>query len=177
MKPKCRIKVTLGCNLKCSYCINKSEEYKKKWRYGKSIYDFGLDEYEYRSIVISGGEPLTLGFPVLRKRLGEIKILARNMPPIYLQTNGMLLSKEFVKEIDNYIDGIGISVHNWDTFFHLKTRFMDISKIKPIRLYVENTKENNDRYFCGDNERKFPDVRWWNDGDFDNSEEIFVLKE
>jgi hypothetical protein len=179
-KTKCRIKVTLACNLKCEYCINKLEEYSKKWiplqDFNGKIFNLDgkeVDLKKYRTIIVSGGEPLL--YPKLVAILCCLRRKAAKDTPIYLQTNGIFLTKNFVKMVDGYIDGIGISVHSWNTFIHLRTRYVDIMKIKPIRLYIQNTETNKMIY----DEMKlnwcFPDVRWWDDGKFDENEEIFVI--
>jgi len=181
-KPKCRIKVTLACNLKCEYCINKSEEYSKKWKHlqdfnGKIFHLDGqeVDFKKYRTVIVSGGEPLL--YPKLVALLSCLRRKTTKDTPIYLQTNGIFLTKNFVKMVDGYIDGIGISLHNWDTFMHLKTRYVDILKIKPIKLYIQDTPENQKLYESNKLYCDFIDIKWWNDGKFDDSEEIFVLKD
>jgi molybdenum cofactor biosynthesis enzyme MoaA len=168
MKPKARLKVTLECNKKCSYCINKNKDYRDKWTKIDSVYD--VKWQKYRSIVISGGEPL------MNNSLCNILCVLRTLTPIpiYLQTNGILLRKSFIKTLDDCIDGIGISVHNLKQFQHLYTRFKDILTVKPIKLYVEK-----DTVEYGYTSRWIHDgftVREWTDGEFDKTEEIFVLK-
>jgi hypothetical protein len=179
IKPKCRIKCILSCNLNCEYCINKSEEYRKKWKYIEVSVADDLDQIsfkKYRSIVISGGEPLLFGDNnwELQGLLSRIRGKSLINTPIYLQTNGTLLTKEFVKNVDNYIDGIGISIHDWVTFLRLKTRFIDISKIKPIKLYIQDNTDNRRKYGAYELCHNFS-VRWWEDGKFDENEEIFVI--
>ena len=53
---KARLKVTLKCNKTCEYCINKSQEYRSKWTKISMVNEVMWKQY--RSVVISGGEPL-----------------------------------------------------------------------------------------------------------------------
>jgi len=174
MKPKARLKITLRCNKNCSYCINNVPEYKKRWVEIVSVDQ--VDWNNYRTIIVSGGEPL------LHDNLVEILKKLRHIThvsiPIYLQTNGTLLTKELVKSIDDYIDGIGYSVHNPNEFMHLKSRVTDIARIKPIRLYVNNITYMSDS--SGFSNLDFPrfyfDLKLWNEGESDETEHIYLLK-
>jgi pyruvate formate-lyase activating enzyme-like uncharacterized protein len=172
MKPKCRIKVTLKCNLSCPYCINGVEEYRKNWRDIKSLSEINFNDY--RTVIVSGGEPLVSKdiFTILGATRGYFKGM------IYLQTNGTLLTKSFVKDIDDFVDGIGLSIHSWFTFRHMFPRYMDILKIKPIRLYIQSLYSNSK---IARDEYRFEDkgftIKWWSDGDFDSTEHIYVLRE
>ena len=168
---KARLKVTLKCNKTCEYCINKSQEYRSKWTKISMVNEVMWGQY--RSVVISGGEPL------MHDNLDNILYLVRSSTdaPIYLQTNGMLLTKPFVKQIDNYIDGIGLSIHDVDEFKHLYTRFKDILRIKPIQLYIQDTIAHQYRFTVEDWVSDGFAIRTWSDGEFDETEEIFILKE
>ena len=172
---KYRVKVTQRCDRNCDYCINKSEEYRKKWIAVQSIYEINFDFA--RSIIISGGEPT-----VLKHKLVAICKAIRESnqdAPMYLQTNGACLTKELVKELDNYIDGIGLSIHSWEEFEHKFTRYIDILRIKPIRLYVSRDKYGE--ILGSPNYEQIMDFpftwRIWDENEFDKDEKIFVLKE
>ena len=180
---KYRVKVTQRCDRNCAYCINKSEEYRKKWIAVQSIYEINFDFA--RSIIVSGGEPT-----VLKHKLVAICKAIRELnkdAPMYLQTNGAYLTKELVKELDNYIDGIGLSIHNWDEFQHKFTRYIDILRVKPIRLYVSKKMYHPFHPQCPNlnlNESMLNDInkfpftwRIWTEDEFDKDEKIFVLKE
>lgn len=170
---KARIKLTLKCNRACPYCINKCPDYREKWVKIENVNNLQWETFS--SIVVSGGEPLLK--PDLYFWLKGIRIRAvAPLIPIYLQTNGDLLSKEIVKEIDNFIDGIGISVHDLQHFKHLQTRFEDIARIKPIQLYVQDTMYATNKDFFTSLYGKFS-VRVWKEGEFDKNEVIYVLKE
>lgn len=169
MKPKARVKITLACNKNCKYCINKNKDYRDKWQEIKSVYEITWSNY--RSVVVSGGEP-TMSMDLINILRG-IRISTK--APIYLQTNGTLLTKQLVKEIDNLIDGIGLSIHELHEFDHLYNRFLDILKIKPIRLYIEE--EKFDEFLIAKWEKDGFKIREWFDGEFDGNEKIFILKE
>ena len=179
MKPKARIKVTLSCNKRCPYCINKDEQYRKKWIPIKDIYSVNWSDF--RSVVISGGEP------TLYKRYHDqseglisiVRLLRKYILPdttIYLQTNGYLLTKSLVKSIDDFIDGIGLSIHDLEEFDHLYPRFQDILRIKPIRLYVNENMVSEDSDMVKKWKQDGFGIRIWREGEFDESERIFVLE-
>ena len=172
-KPKCRLKITNKCNLNCRYCINKSKEYVSKWIFINSIDE--IDFSRFRSIIISGGEPTMLSENFLLYTLECIRKKAALETPIYLQTNGILLTKDFVKKADMLIDGIGLSIHDFDMFLHLLPRYLDINRIKPIRLYIQTLIKNNNFVYVNGLDEKF-NIRWWNDGEFDSSENIFAFR-
>ena len=172
---KARLKITLECNRSCPYCINKSKEYRDKWITINSIHT--PDWTKYSSIVVSGGEPTILHINELHTILYALRRTTANKnTPIYLQTNGDLLTKSIVKELDNYIDGIGLSIHNLDEFRRLKTRFEDILRIKPIQLYVQDTMlSDHGDYFPSLFDKYDFNLRVWKDGEFDKDEDIFIL--
>lgn len=173
-KPKARFKITLRCDRACSYCINQCEEYRKRWKTISSPENVKWGNY--RSVIISGGEP-TLYFSVV-SLVRKVRVIAGDQTLIYFQTNGVGLTKTMVKSFDDNIDGIGLSIHDLDEFRHMVTRWRDISKIKPIRLYVERS-----MYF--ENKEEIEGMirgcdfhfRVWQDGESDPDEEIFLLKE
>lgn len=170
MKPKARLKVTLDCNKTCSFCINNNQEYRDSW---KRIEHLGkVDWKKFRSIIISGGEPTILGITSLQQYLRYLRLSAGAEPCIYLQTNGLYLTKQLVHELDLYIDGVGYSVHSFAEFEHKLTRLRDINRIKPVRLYVNSE-------FYHKNRGSFPvdfTYKLWTKDEFDPEEEIFVLK-
>lgn len=174
-KPKCRIKITLACNRNCPYCINKSKEYSDKWIRVKSISEIPLKDY--RTVIVSGGEPTISN--MLYYYLCNIKAGAENNTPIYLQTNGYGLTKALIKQLDDLIDGIGLSVHDVVEFRRLYIRYEDIAKIKPIRLYIEDKMledVKNNAYFSEVFQRHIFSIKIWKDGQFDPTEHIYVLE-
>ena len=168
---KARLKITLKCNRFCPYCINKNKAYKDKWTPISNINDVKWSIFS--SLIVSGGEPTLLPPKDLINILSCLRSLTQR--PIYLQTNGDLLTKSLVKEIDNYIDGIGLSIHNLKEFKSLKTRFEDILKIKPIQLYIQDTMFFDNTTYLGKVMDKGFSFRIWKEGEFDTTEQIFVL--
>lgn len=167
----------MACNRNCPYCINKSKEYSDKWIKVKAISDIPLRDY--RTVIISGGEPTRSN--LLYSHLCNIKAGVDNNTPIYLQTNGYRLTKSLVKSLDNMIDGIGLSIHDVEEFGHLYTRYKDIARIKPIRLYVEDkiiwNKESTSALFLSNLLVKdIFSFKVWKDGEFDPTEHIYVLE-
>ena len=172
MKPKARIKITLNCNKSCPYCINNNEQYRKKWTSIKNIYS--VNWHDFRSIIVSGGEPtlysdLTCFVSLLRK-------LTLPDTTIYLQTNGYFLTKDLVKSIDDSIDGIGLSIHDLEEFNHLYSRFQDILRIKPIRLYINEKMVREDSDLVKKWRQNGFGIRIWREDEFDELEHIFILE-
>lgn len=169
-KPKARIKITLACDRACEYCINKCPEYRDRW---VKISDTSQVKWsDFRTIIISGGEPTT--DMRLRRIARDLRIFSNGTVPIYLQTNGWMLTKSLVKEMDDDIDGIGVSIHSIREFSHMIVRLADISRIKPIRLYVQDSKYHEAMDAVQQYGHRFS-WRVWMDGEFDRTEKIFLL--
>jgi molybdenum cofactor biosynthesis enzyme MoaA len=129
-KPKARLKITLACDKACAYCINKDQDYRERWKVIQSMCQKGqVDWRGFRTIIISGGEP-TMDASLVQVAQ-TLRIVSDGLVPIYLQTNGRLLTKSLVSRMDDDIDGIGLSVHDIPEFRHMLTRWLDIVKIKP----------------------------------------------
>ena len=171
-KPKARVKITLKCNKSCEYCINKCPEYRDRWHVITTITAVRWEKY--RSIILSGGEP-TL-YTGLRDVARSLRIFTDGLVPIYLQTNGAKLTKKLVKDMDDDIDGIGLSIHDIGEFRHMLPRWLDILGVKPIRLYVEDSYFNNHSSFLIDVERMGFSFRKWHAGESDPTEEIYLLR-
>ena len=168
---KARIKITLRCDKSCPYCINKDAEYRKKWK--EIDRPDEVQWSQYRSIIISGGEP-TLYWDRLRTVAYGLRSITTC--PIYLQTNGAHLTKNLIRRIDDHIDGIGYSVHSPEEFLHMKTRLKDINLIKPVRLYINKDMHFESHILRNDPDLKYFAIRLWTEGEFDKDEHIFLLK-
>jgi organic radical activating enzyme len=100
----CRIAVTLKCNLSCPYCIMKDDAIVKSFK------PASLEEIlkkNYDSYAITGGEPLT--DPV---RLSELlEVLKGKKRPVYLYSNGKLLTREFLIAHQSLITSVNIGAH------------------------------------------------------------------
>ena len=93
-----------GCNMKCSFCDTKLEDYKSftKESLLSRVLDFGE---EYNEIVLTGGEPLLfsdflVSFISMYKKHFNHKI--------YLETNGTL--PEELKKVIKYVDIISMDI-------------------------------------------------------------------
>ena len=171
MKAKARLKITLACNRDCPYCINKCAEYRERWQ------DVSMDDVKwgtFRSVVISGGEP-TMDIR-LRSIARHIRIYTDGRMLVYLQTNGYKLTKNLVRDMDDDIDGIGLSVHNFDEFLHMRARWEDILRIKPVRLYVEEIMFADRKPAFMEMVGKGFGIRVWKAGESDPDEVVFLLK-
>ncbi len=99
------IELTNRCNLNCCYCVNKAINYCELEldviiNLVESCLSFGFEK-----VILTGGEPL------LRKDFHEIlKCLSKYDVNIDLLTNGLLLQKQTVFSIRNYVDVVQISV-------------------------------------------------------------------
>jgi hypothetical protein len=177
MQPKARIKLTLACDKACPYCINHDKAYRKRWKTLRDVGETSVQWYHYRTIIISGGEP-TLDLR-LRSVCRGLRIFAGDGPMIYLQTNGSGLTKQLVTDpdVDYSIDGIGLSIHDVEEFRHKLPRWLDIVKVKPIRLYLMH----QDYPKVGevlDNARIPREMfqwRVWEEGCLDHSEDVFLM--
>jgi len=167
------VKITLACDRACPYCINKCRDYRLRWN--RIISVEGSNWKAFRTIIISGGEPTT--DMRLRDIARGLRIFTDGLVPIYLQTNGWGLTKALVKDLDESIDGIGLSIHDLDEFRHMLPRWEDIARIKPVRLYVQDTMYDK-ALAIADPHAKEQWFKWrvWTDGEFDPDEQIFLLK-
>lgn len=174
-KSRARLKLTLACDKACKYCINKDQDYQNRWVQIEDIQEVKWSDF--RTIIISGGEP-TMDLR-LRSVCRGLRIFAGEKPMIYLQTNGSGLTKQLIMDpdVDHSIDGIGLSVHNLAEFQHMLPRWLDIVKVKPIRLYFEEgTMEDDVHEVLGFSGAEYLfQYRPWKAGCLDHSEQVFLL--
>jgi len=106
--------VTGKCNLQCDFCTmnsgpNVSMEDDLTMDEIRNILIPKLQEVSPRKIIITGGEP------VIRKDIFEIlRIFADTFGKerILLQTNGLLLTEDFIRDIKPYVIAVEISIEN-----------------------------------------------------------------
>lgn len=105
------LEVTSRCNFRCSYCHARAERQRDM--------PFGLDKVsriieelhgeEFRSLIISGGEPL------LYPRLEFVLRAARDSGfKLDLCTNGMLVNKVSIEMLSRYLDGVTVTLDTVD---------------------------------------------------------------
>lgn len=118
------LKVASQCNLGCTYCyMYKGED--DSWKSAPPTMSANvakavgrqLAEYHHKtnrsvSVVFHGGEPLMLPTKEFRKIAEAIKSEVGNIPDIQMgvQTNGTLITEEYLQCIDDLGMGIGISL-------------------------------------------------------------------
>jgi len=103
------IKITSACNMSCDFCVDRD---------GKdcNVADvFKIAEEanklkEYKTVIITGGEP----FLEFNNVIKLCVLLRKSKIRIVLNTNGSLLTRERVKELNGLIDELQISVHHYD---------------------------------------------------------------
>ena len=164
-KKSLRILITEKCNLDCSYCCNKLERVKKKFKY-KTISE--IDFSQYSAVSITGGEPM-----LNCRALGYVKSKCNAMKiPVYLYTNGLLLWDTFVF---SDFKGITIGIHREWQMKQILNEIPNILSKKKIRFSVEDI--HRDEYLPNIPD-KYIKTFVMNDcfKQFD-SEDIIVLKE
>lgn len=115
------LKTASRCNLDCTYCYvyNLGDD---SWRsqprrmpdevLGAVIGRLGELSYgQHRplSVVLHGGEPLLLGFSAMLRLIEGLKSTLRSDAGLHIQTNGILLSDDFIELFARYDVGISIS--------------------------------------------------------------------
>ena len=101
------IKINNSCNAKCAFCVDRDG------RNGKTINVEAIakkaNEFnEYRTVIITGGEP----FLIFDKVIRLLKLLRPNKDRIVLNTNGSLLTPDKVLRLNPLIDELQVSIHN-----------------------------------------------------------------
>lgn len=109
-KPKLlQVKINNRCNGNCWFCIDKNN-------YNSTTIDVDkmaeaiISEKEYNTVDITGGEPF-LDFDLLLELLKKIIPYKKE---IILNTNGSLISKEKVEQLNGLIDELRIALHHYD---------------------------------------------------------------
>jgi MoaA/NifB/PqqE/SkfB family radical SAM enzyme len=128
-----RVILFLDCNLHCQYCCNNVPKYRSQFQ-EKSITEIDFDKY--KNVCITGG-----GEPFLRK--GQLYFALANIPagkPIYLYTNGMLITDNDVELLKRFnIKGITIGLHLLLQPGHFNRK---LPKSFPVRYRCLITKRN-----------------------------------
>ncbi|MFA5433083.1 MAG: radical SAM protein [Candidatus Paceibacterota bacterium] len=109
-KPKLlQVKMNNRCNGNCWFCIDRNN-------YDARIIDVDkmaeaiISETEYKTIDITGGEPF-LDFDILLELLKKIR---PHKNEIILNTNGTLISKENIYQLNGLVDELRIALHHYD---------------------------------------------------------------
>jgi molybdenum cofactor biosynthesis enzyme MoaA len=164
---QCRIVITRKCNLKCKYCCMEYPEIIDSFKQVSSLQEI-FDHSNYDTFAVTGGEP-TLNIKRLQNVVCDIKF--NTNAKVYLWTNGILLTPEFLFFNRNIIDGVNISVHadNWDY-----RRWHNFHRIIPIRLHVwEELSNDKLRHFCKTHSIRLNE---WVIDECDKDEDRFILE-
>jgi len=105
--PFAAIQLTSRCNLRCDFCFRRLEIKETSFNEIKKIIK-KLAEYNVKTLVLSGGEPLLI------KDIKQILIFAKKEGlKTVLQTNGILLRRK-LKSLAPYIDWISTSLDGFN---------------------------------------------------------------
>jgi organic radical activating enzyme len=158
-----RLLVDWKCNLKCPYCCNEQDRFRKNIKPINNLND--IDWAKYRFVCISGGEPL-----LFIDRVFEVAFRSLGFNIIY--SNGLLWNQSIADRLyDINIKAANIGLHYPKSFNSIISNILSIKTDISIRFHVwDKYKEEM--------LAKYPNVnfRFWtlNDCDRDN-EERFVL--
>jgi len=116
------VKTASRCNLDCTYCYvyNLGDD---NWKYQprrmadeilaaviSRLGDLSHAQSRPLSVVLHGGEPLLLGLKAMRRLVEGLKATLRSDAGLHIQTNGILLSDDFIELFACYDVGISISL-------------------------------------------------------------------
>lgn len=109
-KPKLlQVKIINKCNGRCEFCIDRGNYAPQEVDADKMI-EAILSEPDYPTVDITGGEPF-LNFDVLLKVLKAIRPYKEY---IIVNTNGSLLTREKVEQLNGLVDLLKIAMHHYD---------------------------------------------------------------
>ena len=166
MKDTLRILVSWKCNLKCTYCCNEQEQFRK------DIIPTAIEDIkwgEYNTFCVTGGEPL-LNLSIVSRGLDRI-------PPgkmVVLYTNGILLNKTIAQYLRcSGVKAINVGLYNKDSFQNLINNVLrDTAGLGlSVRFHAQDIyKEDLEKRFSG------VSFRFWtmNDCDRENEDRIIL---
>lgn len=140
--------ITRKCNLACYFCSMKSNPYVNTeneidLEQFESIVLPKLEEINPQNIIISGGEPL------VRDTFWDIiRLLSTKMKEsnIILQTNGILLQEDIIKQLSGKISYIEISIENIlenDNLFKNMVKIFDLLNKHSIKMQFSFVVDRN----------------------------------
>lgn len=139
MKDTLRVLVGWDCNLQCSYCCNKIPEVRAGVTPAK-LED--LDFSKYKTVCISGGEPL-MHLARVRDvcRAAEREPFSDRQPLIVLYTNGTYLSRSVACSLASWgVNAINVGLHLPECFDHRINRVIEATIGYPldVRFHVQD---------------------------------------
>ena len=160
-----RVLVSWKCNLKCSYCCNEQEQFRKDIH----PIDFDLIPWgQYANFCISGGEPL-LNFPTVKKVCEQIP----KESLIILYTNGTILGRQVAEQcVQLGIKAMNIGLHYANSFDTIIKRVTEATEGLPIsvRFHAQDV-------YTADLTQRYPNTsfRFWKMNDCDRANEHRVV--
>lgn len=113
-KIQCIIKVTNGCNLRCSYCYNSAKHYENKVLPIETLEKFLrlFEDKDCINVIFHGGEPMFVGMDYYRQVMEVEKILTAQSGIKFenqIQTNATLIDDKWLTFFEENKIGVGIS--------------------------------------------------------------------
>lgn len=130
------IKICNRCNMTCSFCVDRGG------RDGGetdvlAIADAAIARTEYKTVIITGGEP----FLVFNSVVKLCEMLRPHKKRIVLNTNGFLLTSEKVLILNGLIDELQVSIHHYDekrngSVFGKRVSFESMKKALSVKKFM-----------------------------------------
>jgi len=133
MKPSLRLILFTKCNLACSYCCNENPDVNSRF-IQKSLHE--IDFYRYGAICLTGGEPFLNPSLVF-----EVLIWIPVETPVYIYTNGLLLTTEILRKLGSFenVKGLNIGLHHVN---QLNSITPLVDKWFPVRYLIQDTRRD-----------------------------------
>ncbi len=103
------IKINNVCNRCCSFCVDRGGR-QGEYINVKKIAQEDINKADYKTVIITGGEP----FLNFNEVVELATLLRKHKDRIVLNTNGSLLSEEKVLKLNGLIDELQVSIHHYD---------------------------------------------------------------
>lgn len=103
------IKINNVCNRCCSFCVDRGGR-QGEYINVKKIAQEAINKADYKTVIITGGEP----FLNFNEVVELATLLRKHKDRIVLNTNGSLLSEEKVLKLNGLINELQVSIHHYD---------------------------------------------------------------
>jgi organic radical activating enzyme len=170
-----RIIMFLKCNFRCAYCCNEKAQFNQQFQ---EVFLKEINWKKYKVVCVSGGEPFS-------DKEALFQTLQRIPPilPIYIYTNGILITKADVNHIAFYhanVMGFNIGIHGVnqpkfiipeiDKHFSVRWQAQDKNREKLLSMYPDRINEQNAKFWKMDDCNRVNED-WFLLRDFENEEE------
>lgn len=177
MKPEIdtlRLVVTWSCNLACAYCCNRRPDVQERVR----VVSLGEIEWaEYRTICLTGGEPLAADPGLLATLLLRA---AQNGRRVVLYTNGMLLNRDLAHWLRSFgATHLNIGLHGWTSYL-AQVQAVEAAVRRTglhVRYHIQGSQVGNLRSLLESSGLGHVVLRTWEDGDCERANEDLVALE